>query len=90
MERNSQRGLVDYLSILFPPPAYLLAAARALLEVPLALLATVALPPAATQLNVCPILVSMIPVSLKSGQDVAEDASNDRRDVDGEDGCCCG
>jgi len=44
-QRNSQRGLFDYLSILFPPPDYLLAAARALLEVPLALLATVALPP---------------------------------------------
>jgi hypothetical protein len=44
-QRNSQRGLFDYLSILFPPPDYLLAAARALLEVPLALWATVALPP---------------------------------------------
>jgi hypothetical protein len=33
------------MSILFPPPVFLLAAARALLEVPLAVQATVALPP---------------------------------------------
>jgi hypothetical protein len=44
-QRNSQRYPLDYLSILLPPPVFLLAAARALLEVPLALQATVALPP---------------------------------------------
>ena len=88
VERNLQRGLLDYLSILTPPPACPVAAARALLEVPLALLTTVALPPAATQLNVGPILVSRDSVPLKSCQDVADGAWNDWRDVDGGNGCC--
>ena len=44
-KRKSQRDLFDYLTVLLPPPVFLHAAARALLEVPLALQATVALPP---------------------------------------------